>query len=119
MAHRIKLKKLGLLRHEPSPVWGFVCYGANAVCCKIFKGKGLKAGASLGEVYDAVTGTGYRKGTQAYELNRVWDTNKNGVIEKGESVKSGAFKNHIKNFFLMVSVRLILAKQKLMPPKSC
>ncbi|WP_080948279.1 coiled-coil domain-containing protein [Moraxella bovoculi] len=66
---------------------------------KFFKGKGLKAGASLGEVYDAVTGTGYRKGTQAYELNRVWDTNKNGVIEKGESVKSGAFKNHIKNFF--------------------
>lgn len=66
---------------------------------KFFKGKGLKAGASLGEVYDAVTGTGYRKGTRAYELNRVWDTNKNGIIEKGESVKSGAFKNHIKNFF--------------------
>ncbi|WP_432480816.1 hypothetical protein [Moraxella sp. ZY200743] len=70
---------------------------------KFFKGKGLKAGASLGEVYDAVIGTGYRKGTQAYELNRVWDTNKNGIIEKGESIKSGAFKNHIKNFFPNVS----------------
>lgn len=66
---------------------------------KYFKEKGLQAGASLGDVYDAVTGTGYRKGTKAYELNKVWDANKDGYIAKGESVKSGAFKAHIKDFF--------------------
>lgn len=66
---------------------------------KYFREKGLKKGASLGDVYDAVTGYGYKKGTKAYNLNKVWDTNQNGIIEKGESVKSGAFKAHIKNFF--------------------
>lgn len=66
---------------------------------KYFREKGLKKGASLGDVYDAVTGYGYKKGTKAYELNKVWDTNQNGVIEKGESVKSGAFKAHTKDYF--------------------
>ena len=75
---------------------------------KFFQGKKLKPGANLGQVYDAVTGTGYRnipkynkKGERvdAYWLNRVWDANKDGYIAPGESVKSGAFKAHIKNFF--------------------
>lgn len=75
---------------------------------KFFKGKGLKANASLGQVYDAVTGTGYRnipkynkKGERidAYYLNRVWDANKDGYIAPGESVTSGAFKQHMKNWF--------------------
>lgn len=66
---------------------------------KYFKGKGLKAGASLGAVYDAVTGTGYKSGSAAYESNKVWDANKDGVISPGESVTSGAFKAHMKDFF--------------------
>lgn len=66
---------------------------------KFFRGKGLKANASLGQVYDAVTGTGYRAGTEAYRLNQVWDANKDGYIAPGESVKSGAFKKHMKNWF--------------------
>lgn len=64
-----------------------------------FKGKGLKAGASLGAIYDAVTGTGYKKGSAAYESNKVWDANKDGVISPGESITSGAFKAHMKDFF--------------------
>ncbi len=66
---------------------------------KYFKDKRLKRGASLGQVYDAVTGTGYKRGTKAYRLNKVWDANKDGVISPGESVTSGAFKAHIKDFF--------------------
>lgn len=64
-----------------------------------FKSKGLKPGASLGQVYDAVTGTGYKAGSQAYKLNKVWDANKDGVISPGESVTSGAFKDHMKDYF--------------------
>ena len=66
---------------------------------KYFQAKGLKPGSSLGKVYDAVTGTGYKRGSKAYELNKVWDANKDGVISPGESVTSGAFKDHMKDYF--------------------
>ena len=66
---------------------------------KYFKMKGLKPGATLGQVYDAVTGTGYKRGSRNYESNRVWDANKDGVISPGESVTSGSFKEHMKDFF--------------------
>lgn len=66
---------------------------------KFFRGKKLKPGAGIGDVYDAVTGTGYRKGTSSYELNKVWDANKDGYVAPGESVTSGAFKDHMKDFF--------------------
>lgn len=53
---------------------------------------------SLADAYTAVTGYGYKEGSKAYELNRVWDTNKNGVIEKGEAVRNKNFQAHRKNW---------------------
>lgn len=66
---------------------------------QFFKSKGLKPGAGLGAVYDAVTGTGYKRGSEAYRLNKVWDANNDGVISPGESVTSGYFKKHMKDYF--------------------
>ncbi len=75
---------------------------------KFLRMKGVKPNASLGKIYDAVTGTGYRdipkynkKGERVdpYHLNRVWDANKDGYIAPGESVTSGAFKQHMHNWF--------------------
>lgn len=75
---------------------------------KFLRMKGVKPNASLGKIYDAVTGTGYKdipkynkKGERvdAYHLNRVWDANKDGYIAPGESVTSGAFKQHMHNWF--------------------
>lgn len=66
---------------------------------KYFQSKGIKPGASLGSIYDAVTGTGYKRGSRSYELNKVWDANKDGIISPGESVTSGAFKDHMKDYF--------------------
>ena len=58
---------------------------------------------SVGDVYGAVTGYGYKQGTEAYRLNRVWDSNKNGVVEKGEMVQNPDFKRHQKGYFDNVS----------------
>lgn len=72
---------------------------------KYFKdrNKRFKAGNesqnSLGDVYGAVTGYGYKKGTASYDLNKVWDSNKNGVIEKGEMVQNPSFKKHQKQYY--------------------
>lgn len=54
---------------------------------------------TVGDVYGAVTGYGYKEGTQAYELNRVWDSNKNGIVEKGEMVQNPKFRAHQRNYF--------------------
>lgn len=53
----------------------------------------------LGDVYDAVAGYGYKRGSKAYEKNKVWDVNDNGVVEKGEAVNGSLFRPHIKNYF--------------------
>lgn len=68
---------------------------------KYFQGRGFKEGGSYstGDVYGAVTGYGYKKGTDAYHLNKVWDSNKNGVVEKGEMVQNPAFRSHQREFF--------------------
>lgn len=58
---------------------------------------------SVGDVYGAVTGYGYKQGTEAYRLNRVWDSNKNGVVEKGEMVQNPNFKKHQRSYFDGVS----------------
>ena len=58
---------------------------------------------SVGDVYGAVTGYGYKKGSDEYELNKVWDSNKNGVVEKGEMVQNPNFKKHQKGYFDNVS----------------
>ena len=54
---------------------------------------------TVGDVYGAVTGWGYKEGSQAYELNRVWDSNKNGIIEKGEMVQNPKFRAHQRLYF--------------------
>ena len=63
------------------------------------KGKGIKPGANVGEVYDAVAGYGYKKGSAGYESNKVWDVNKDGVVAKGEAVTGKRFKAHIKDYY--------------------
>lgn len=66
---------------------------------KYLEGRGIKAGSDVGAIYDAVAGYGYKAGTQAYNLNKVWDTNGDGYVAKGEAVKSSRFKSHIKPYF--------------------
>lgn len=53
---------------------------------------------SLADIYDAVLGSGYKKGSKEYAANPV-DTNGNGIIEKGEAVKNKKFTPHIKPYF--------------------
>lgn len=67
---------------------------------RYYKDRGFdgKKKRSLADAYTAVTGYGYKRGSKAYDLNRVWDTNNNGVIEKGEAVRSGKFQPHRKQW---------------------
>lgn len=60
---------------------------------------GNESNNTTGDVYGAVTGYGYKKGSAAYELNKVWDSNKNGVIEKGEMVQNPSFRAHQRQYF--------------------
>lgn len=60
---------------------------------------GNEAQNTTGDVYGAVTGWGYKRGTKAYEQNKVWDSNKNGIIEKGEMVLNPSFRAHQRNYF--------------------
>lgn len=66
---------------------------------------------TVGDVYGAVTGYGYKRGTQAYELNKVWDSNKNGVVEKGEMVQNPSFKKHQRNYFDNIPTAPQMAQQ--------
>ena len=68
---------------------------------RYYKERGFKAGKSqtTADVYGAVTGYGYKRGSRAYELNKVWDSNKNGIIEKGEMVKNPSFRAHQRNYY--------------------
>lgn len=86
---------------------------------KYFKDRGFKSGKSqtTGDVYGAVTGYGYKRGSQAYNLNKVWDSNKNGVIEKGEMVQNPSFRAHQRNYFESVSANATQA-QGAMPQAS-
>lgn len=63
------------------------------------KGRGIKPGAGVAEVYDAVAGYGYKRGSAGYESNKVWDVNKDGVVAKGEAVTGKRFKAHIKDYY--------------------
>lgn len=68
---------------------------------KYFKQRGFKKGKAqtLGDVYGAVTGYGYKRGTEAYERNKVWDSNKDGYVAKGEMVQNAAFRAHQRDYF--------------------
>ncbi|GAA5503023.1 hypothetical protein Dxin01_02772 [Deinococcus xinjiangensis] len=74
------------------------------------KEKGLRVGATLGEIYDAIAGYGYRTGSKGYEANRnkqginPWDTNQDGYVAKGEAVTSTYFSPHIKPYFDVAGV---------------
>lgn len=66
---------------------------------KYLQGRGITNGSTLGDVYSAVAGWGYRRGTEAYRLNQVWDADKDGYIGKGEAVTAGPFQAHRRNYF--------------------
>ncbi len=61
--------------------------------------QGNERNNSVADVYTAVAGYGYKRGTEAYRLNSVWDSNGNGVVEKGEMVKNPSFRKHQKQYF--------------------
>lgn len=63
------------------------------------KGRGIGPGANVGQIYDAVAGHGYKKGSKAYASNQMWDVNKDGVVAKGEAVTGKRFKQHIKDYY--------------------
>lgn len=68
---------------------------------KYFKKRGFRADKKqdVANLYTAVTGYGYKRGSKAYELNKVWDSNKDGYIDKGEMVQNKHFRAHQKNYF--------------------
>lgn len=70
------------------------------VVLRYFEERGFSADnpVALAQIYEAVAGSGYKKGSQAYELNKVWDTNKDGVIDRHEAVKSPEFQAHIRDY---------------------
>lgn len=78
---------------------------------KYFKERGFRSDKprDVADTYTAVTGYGYRdipkynaRGVRidAYHLNRVWDSNKDGYIAKGEMVQNDQFKAHQKQYFI-------------------
>ncbi|WP_373865960.1 hypothetical protein [Acinetobacter bereziniae] len=68
---------------------------------KYFKERGFDGSKmrNVADLYTAVTGWGYKKGSEAYRLNKVWDSNKDGFIDKGEMVQNKSFKAHQRNYF--------------------
>lgn len=72
---------------------------------RYLKERGIGPGSGIADVYAAVTGSGYRKDSpnprirEAYDKNKVWDANGDGVIEKGEQVLSPQFQSHVRSYF--------------------
>lgn len=68
---------------------------------KYFRDRGFRSDKpnNLANLYTAVSGYGYKEGSAAYRLNSVWDTNNNGIIEKGEMVEAPEFKAHRRRYF--------------------
>lgn len=67
---------------------------------------------SLADAYTVVSGYGYKSGSEAYELNRAWDTDGNGVIDKGEAVRAPQFQAHRKKWMKSDDKPLNTAKAK-------
>ena len=67
---------------------------------------------SLADAYTAVSGYRYKAGSKAYELNRAWDTDGNGVIDKGEAVRAPQFQAHRKKWIKSEEKPLNTAKAK-------
>ena len=66
---------------------------------RYLQGRGIGPGSDIGDIYAAVTGSGYKRGSDEYENNKVWDADGNGVIEKGEQVLSPKFQAHVRDYF--------------------
>lgn len=68
---------------------------------KYFRDRGFSSNKKrdVADTYTAVTGYGYRCGSKAYNLNKVWDSNKDCYIAKGEMVLNKSFKAHQKKYF--------------------
>ena len=71
---------------------------------KYFKDRGFRADKpqDIAALYNAVTGVpkkGYKEGTDAYNNNRVWDANRDGIILPGEESQSEDFKKHKRKYF--------------------
>lgn len=68
---------------------------------RYFKERGFdgRRQRDVADLYTAVTGYGYRRGTRAYELNKVWDSNGDGYIAKGEMVQNRQFRAHQRQYF--------------------
>ena len=61
--------------------------------------RGIGPGSSMADIYEAVTGSGYRRGTDAYDQNKVWDSNNNGIIEANEQTNNPKFAAHVRPYF--------------------
>lgn len=70
---------------------------------RYFQERGFSDGRThtVAEAYEAVSGSGYKRGSKEYELNRVWDTNNDGVIDRQEAANSAQFKAHAKDWMGM------------------
>ena len=71
---------------------------------KYFKDRGFRADKpqDIAALYNAVTGVpqkGYKKGSDAYKHNIVWDANRDGIILTGEESQSKGFKKHKRKYF--------------------
>lgn len=67
---------------------------------RYFQERGFSDGRThtVGEAYEAVAGSGYKKGSKAYDLNKVWDANGDGTIGRQEAVESSQFQAHGKDW---------------------
>jgi hypothetical protein len=67
---------------------------------RYFQERGFSDGRThtVGEAYEAVAGSGYKKGSKAYDLNKVWDANGDGTIGRQEAVESAQFQAHGKDW---------------------
>ena len=67
---------------------------------KYYKARGFNGQKKrlLADAYTAVSGYRYKRGSKAYELNEKWDTDNNGIVEKGEAVQNKAFQAHRKQW---------------------
>ena len=72
---------------------------------RYFKERGFdgKRKRDVADTYTAITGYGYRKGSKAYELNKVWDSNGDGYITKGEMVQNKQFKAHQRQYYANIA----------------
>ena len=72
---------------------------------RYFKERGFdgKRKRDVADTYTAVAGYGYRKGSKAYELNSVWDSNNDEYIDKGEMVLNKKFKAHQRQYYTNIS----------------